>query len=91
MVPQGGDRFTIVPPPGQERFYLLASAKRLQDLEDLMERCLHDLQNKDLQTELSHMVKQLRRSHSKLTQVTEKGVPVLRCQEKPEQYAFCPC
>lgn len=75
-IPAGKDRFTIVPPPGREAFYLLASADRLDKVEERMEDCILHPGDVEAQAKLFTEVKMLRRKYSSLTQATEKGVPV---------------
>lgn len=74
--PAGEDRFTTLPPAGQEKFYLIASPERLTKVEELLEECLDHPDNVDRQARLYQEVRTLRRLHSKLTQYTEKGMPV---------------
>ncbi len=76
MVPHGGDRFTIYPPNGRETFYLLASAKRLYDVEKAMEKLQKYPYDIDRQAVLRHTVRSVQRKNSKMTQITERGVPV---------------
>ncbi len=75
-IPAGEDRFTTMPPAGQEKFYLLASTKRLNDVEDLLSKCLDNPDDIDMQARLYQEVRTLRRAHSTMTQFTEKGMPV---------------
>ncbi len=75
-IPTGEDRFTTLPPAGQEKFYLIASAKRLKSVEKLLKESLNYPDDVNLQAKLFEEVRYLRRKHSKMTQYTEKGMPV---------------
>ncbi|THB73139.1 MAG: DUF4384 domain-containing protein [Desulfobulbaceae bacterium] len=75
-IPAGENRFTIVPPPGQEKFYLLASPKRLVKLEKLIDDYLYQPDSINTQAELFKEVRLIRRAHSKFKQFTETGMPV---------------
>ena len=75
-IPGGEGRFTVFPPAGQETFYLLASTERLSAIEELMEHCMLHPEDTEKQAALFQQVRLLRRKHSKLTQYTEKGVPI---------------
>lgn len=94
-IPEGQDRFAISPPGGIETFYLLASDTRLTELEKAMENYYNDPDNIDNQAILFQEVRLLRRSKSKLSQITERGIPVsgtrrniarTRGREKVEQF-----
>ncbi len=75
-IPGGNGRFTILPPAGEESFYLLASPLRLTTIEELMEYCMLHPEDINRQAELFREVRLLRRKHSRLIQFTEKGVPI---------------
>lgn len=76
LLPEGRNRFSLVPPPGQERFYLLASPLRLKETEELIEACMQRPTDIEIHAELFQNVKTVRRKNSGLTQFTEKGMPV---------------
>ncbi len=75
-VPMGDSRFTIVPPAGQEKFYLIASPARLVKVEKIMNAYFTNPNDSENQAKLYNEIRLLRRKHSKLTQFTEKGIPV---------------
>lgn len=75
-IPAGEDRFTIVPPPGQEKFYIIASPFRLVRIEKIVETFLQNPGDIETQAKLFQEVRHLRRKYSTLTQATEKGMPV---------------
>lgn len=92
FIPSGNDRFTLVPPGGEEKFYLLASSSRQYRLEELTENFLNNPEDLEQKALLVREIKTLRRKHSKLTQITEKGVPVagtigVRGIDKPKTFA----
>jgi hypothetical protein len=76
LIPAGRDRFSIVPPAGQEKFYILASPHRLTNLEELIDECNRDPENLVKQGRLFKEVRLQRRKNSKYSQFTEKGTPV---------------
>jgi hypothetical protein len=75
-IPAEPERFELVPPPGQEKLYLLASSARLMDLESLTKQYLENPDNPERKGAVLQELKKLRRMHSKLTQTTETSVPV---------------
>ena len=75
-IPEGENRFTTEPPAGQEKFYLIATPERLVTVEKLLDKCLDHPNDIDLQANLFKEIRALRRQHSKMTQFTEKGMPI---------------
>jgi hypothetical protein len=88
-VPRGEAWFRLDQNPGREVFYLLASSKRLDELEKAYLR--HDCAEAALKAEtagvLLDQIKELRRVHRELTSPAERPVPIggaLRSVEKAE-------
>lgn len=75
-IPPGTDRFTLVPPSGQEKLYLMASSTRLAKLEKLTAEYLAKPQATERKGAVIQEMKKIRRLHSRLAQITETSVPV---------------
>jgi len=88
-IPRGEGWFKLDKTPGREVFYLIASAKRLDELEKAYVR--HDSAEAAFKAEtaraLLDQIKELRREHRELTSPAERPVPIggaLRSVEKVE-------
>ena len=88
-IPRGEGWFKLDKNPGPEVFYLIASAKRLDELEKAYVR--HDSAEPAFKAEtaraLLDRIKELRREHRELTSPAERPVPIggaLRSVEKVE-------
>ncbi|MGA2401952.1 MAG: DUF4384 domain-containing protein [Syntrophobacteraceae bacterium] len=88
-IPRGEAWFRLDENPGREVFYLVASAKRLDELEKAYLR--HDSAEAAFKAEtagaLLDQIKELRRQHRELTSPAERPVPIggtLRSVEKVE-------
>ncbi len=86
-IPMGDAWFTLDQNPGREVFYLIASSKRLEELEKAYVR--YDSAEGALKAEsaraLLDQIKELRREHRELTSPAERPVPIggaLRSVEK---------
>jgi hypothetical protein len=75
-IPEADKRFELVPPPGEEKIYLLASSSRLTELENLTAAYLLDRTNPERRAAVLQELKSIRRRHSRLAQTTEISVPV---------------
>lgn len=75
-VPSEKEHFELVPPAGQERMYLLASASRLIDLEELTAKFIDRPDDPERKGAIIQELKKIRRSHSALARNTEMSVPV---------------
>ncbi len=75
-IPPGGKRFTLTPPAGQERLFLMAASMRLKRLEQLTKAYLNQPTDKKRGAAVIQEMKKLRHRYSKLTQTTETGVPI---------------
>ena len=77
-IPRGDAWFRLDDNPGQEVFYLVASAKRLDDLEKAYMR--HESAEAALKVEtaraLVDLIKELRREHRELSSPAERPVPI---------------
>ena len=69
-------RFLVDDNIGMEQFYLLASSKRLIDLENITKKYLKNRKNMEIMAELLEKIKTLRRKYSGLTTTVEKGIPI---------------
>ena len=74
-IPQRGNWFTVEDPTGTERFYLLASERRLDSLEQLTRDYYADV-NAGSKAALLTEIKSLRKKHSHLTAEAETGVSI---------------
>lgn len=74
----GKDRyFQFDDNPGDEKFFFLASATRLEELESLTTDYIQEQVNKDeKKAKVLDSIKQIRRKYSQLTSLVEKGVPI---------------
>ena len=76
LIPDQHSAFTVAPPAGTEKLYLLASPKRLEKLESLVTAYSQSPDNVASNTAVMKEIKKLRRQHSKLKHATEIGVPI---------------
>jgi len=75
-IPPNTARFKIMPPDGQEKFYLLASPTKLAKLEQLTAAYMNNDDDTVLRANVIKELKLLHRKHSSLAQKTETSVPV---------------
>jgi len=77
-IPQGDLWFALDENTGLEKFYLLASAKRLTRLEALLNnyKSVGSVEKKDLSAKIIKEIKQLKRQHRKFQAVAERPVSI---------------
>ncbi len=75
-IPSRYDWFTWDEARGTERFYILASSRRLKRLEEKTARYLDSEQDKALKADLLEEIELIRKQKSDLTTVTEKPVAI---------------
>jgi hypothetical protein len=88
-IPQGNEWFELDEHTGQETFYLLASAKRLHELEALINQyeTADPVKKSELAKEVLMEIRKLRKAHRKFKTFAEKPVNImghLRGSEKVE-------
>lgn len=80
-IPQGVKWFELDDNRGEEKFYLLASAQRLTELETLLEKYMSAEQTKrpKLGRQVLARIRMIKRQYRKLTTTAERPVPIGGC------------